>query len=464
MTRSAAAETATGRILIRTLPLVLCAYLVFIRTIDISRTFWLFGDQTLYWRIALGPWRELPIGGGPSQLGGTTIGPIFCWTLWALRHLIGPWTDNLPHAGGIGLSLVQSAADAFLFAAIWNRFTSLPLAAAVVIFAASAPYDMALTATIWNPPLAVAFAKTAIACVLFGGRARSTGWTVGATGAAVLAVQAHSSGLFFAAPVVASFTLRELLDRQWTRAARIALLTTATVLVLELPYLADRLMQPDKVTRPVAVADSVTYTLAHPASLHPVASFQALSEAMAFILLRPWSFSWMSLLLVAGAAICLYRVRDDVTLAGVTVLPLAAAVVGFSFWQGQYDHYWYLVMVPSASLTLALAATAWRPAATAVSATLAILALLVQPARVADAQTIHRLPEYEPLVRGAHGIRRYTPEVRTIATAFELPRGVDPTFLYGVLGGQLNADARFDATIDRSGHVTFTPAPAFRTR
>jgi hypothetical protein len=63
------------------LALVLFAYLLFIRTRGISQTFWLLGDQMLYWRIALGSWRDLPIGGGPSQVGGTTLGPVFCGVL-----------------------------------------------------------------------------------------------------------------------------------------------------------------------------------------------------------------------------------------------------------------------------------------------------------------------------------------------------------------------------------------------
>jgi len=283
--------------LVRAVPLVVFSYLVFIRTRGISRTFWLLGDQMLYWRIALGSWRDLPIGGGPSQVGGTTLGPVFSWVLWAIRHLVGPWTDNLPHAGGIGLSILQSAADALLLVAIWKRFSSLPLALAVTLVAGSAPYDMALTATIWNPPLAVAFAKTAIACVLLGEGDRSIWWGVGATAAALLAVQAHSSGLFFAAPVIASFTLRELVGRRWIRALRVVAATAATVLLLETPYLIDRARQPDKVRSPAVIVASVAQTMAHPATLRPAAAFRAMANACEFILLRPWRFGWMGLLL-----------------------------------------------------------------------------------------------------------------------------------------------------------------------
>src|SRR5690349_2105952 len=84
------------------------AFTVFLRTRHITETFELLGDQVLYWNIALRPWRDLPLGGGPSSVGGTTIGPAFIWTMWGIRHVVGPWTSYLPHAGGIGLSVIQS--------------------------------------------------------------------------------------------------------------------------------------------------------------------------------------------------------------------------------------------------------------------------------------------------------------------------------------------------------------------
>src|SRR5512147_655197 len=73
---------------------------VVLRTRHITEIFELLGVQVLSWNIALRPWRGLPLGGGPSSVGGTTIGPAFIWTMWAIRHVVGPWTGNLPHAGG----------------------------------------------------------------------------------------------------------------------------------------------------------------------------------------------------------------------------------------------------------------------------------------------------------------------------------------------------------------------------
>jgi hypothetical protein len=440
-------------------PLIVFLYLIYVRTRGISQTFWLLGDQILYWRIALGSWRDLPIGGGPSSVGGTTLGPVFCWVLWIIRHLVGPWTQNLPHAGAIGLAIIQSAADALLLVAIWKRFTSLALAFAVTLLVATAPYDMALTATIWNPPLAVAFVKIALALALLGDLGDSDWWCAGATAAALLAVQAHSSGAFFAAPVIASFTIRELVARRYTRAMQVAGVSAAVIVILELPFLINLAMQPGKGTSPAIVVSNVSYTLMHPQALRPVRSFRALADACEFILIRPWTFGWFGALLAASAAATAYRMRQNVIVAASTVAPLVCAVAGFSFWQLPFDHYWFLTVAPSAALTIVLALTAWRPASASVALLLAAMVIVSQPWRLADAMTFHRLPEYAPLARGSREIRRRVLDVRRIDTEFPLPPSTDRAFLYEVLGGRVSPDGRLTATIGRTGLVTFTPVP-----
>jgi hypothetical protein len=324
-----AAGRTRGRLAVRiAAPLIVFIYLTFIRTRGISQTFLLLGNQILSWRIALGSWRELPIGGGPSSVGGTTPSPVFCWVPWAIRHVVGPWTRNLAHAGGSGLSVIQSAADALLLAAIWKRFASLPLALAVTLFIATAPFDMALSASIWNPPLAVAMVKATIALALLGESSGSIWWSAGATASAVLAVQAHSSAVFFAAPVIASFTARELFARRVTRAWQVAGASAAVILLLELPYLQNLATHPGEGTSQVLLVNSVTYTLAHPQTQRPGAAFRALVNASEYILLRPWTFSWLGTVLVTCRA---------------------------------FDHYWFLAVAPSAALTIAPALTAWRP-------------------------------------------------------------------------------------------------------
>ena len=71
--------------------------------------------------------------------------------------------------------------------------------------------------------------------------------------------------------------------------------------------------------------------------------------------------------------------------------------------------------------------------------------------------TIHRLPEYRPLVQGSQTIRRRLSEVRRIETEFDLPPSTDPYFIYEeVLGGRVTPTAPYAATIEKTGGVRFT--------
>src|SRR5205085_1053972 len=100
------------------------SFTLVIRVRGISSHFWMLGDQIRDWSIALGPFSTLPLVGPPTHVGGYTIGPAFYWLLWTIRVLVGPWFDNLPHAGGIGQAMLQSAVDALLAAAVWHRTRS----------------------------------------------------------------------------------------------------------------------------------------------------------------------------------------------------------------------------------------------------------------------------------------------------------------------------------------------------
>ena len=166
-------------------------YVLLIRTYDITSTFLMLGDQIRDWTIALGSWRDLPLTGPPSVAGGRTLGPVYYWLLWLGRVIIGPFTDNLPHAGGIIVALLQTIGDTWL---LWVLMTRLPIALALAtsLFVVSAPFDLGLSAVIWNPPVAAALAKMAMALVLTLGKEPAR-WRVAITAAvAWLAVQAHS--------------------------------------------------------------------------------------------------------------------------------------------------------------------------------------------------------------------------------------------------------------------------------
>ena len=57
------------------LPLLACVGLTLLRTHDIVRTFWLFGDQILYWDSALLPFSQQPLAGPKRHVGGYALGP-----------------------------------------------------------------------------------------------------------------------------------------------------------------------------------------------------------------------------------------------------------------------------------------------------------------------------------------------------------------------------------------------------
>src|SRR5438105_10467986 len=99
---------ASGRVALFALTFVLT---LAVRVWDVQRHFWMLGDQIRDWSIALGPLARLPLVGPPTHVRGYTIGPAFYWILWTIRVTVGPWFHNLPHAGGIGQAILQSAAD-----------------------------------------------------------------------------------------------------------------------------------------------------------------------------------------------------------------------------------------------------------------------------------------------------------------------------------------------------------------
>jgi hypothetical protein len=271
-------------------------------------------------------------------------------------------------------------------------------------------------------------------------------------------VQVHSSSIFFAAPVILSLIGRDVLAARRTRTVRVAVASIAVILLLEAPYVIDRVLHLDRQASPAIVVASVSYTLTHPETLRLGAASTALVNACQALLIRPWTWGSFGLILAAAAVVTAIRVRKDLSLLGATVLPLAAVVLGFSFWQQDFQAYWYLTMMPSVVLTIGLALTAWKPAAVPAAAIFLAAVLAAQPARFRDAQTINRLPTYGVLVRGSQELRRLTAEIRSIDIDFPVEPSTDKRFVYErVLHGRVTPTAAFAATIRRSGKVEIRP-------
>ena len=71
------------------LPLIACVGLTLLRTHDITRTFWLFGDQILYWDSALLPFSQQPLAGPEQHVGGYALGPTYYY-LCTSSNQFGP--------------------------------------------------------------------------------------------------------------------------------------------------------------------------------------------------------------------------------------------------------------------------------------------------------------------------------------------------------------------------------------
>jgi hypothetical protein len=205
------------------------------------------------------------------------------------------------------------------------------------------------------------------------------------------------------------------------------------------PYLLDLILRRPERVGPTLVIDNVLYTVAHPETLRVRDAFHAFASACEYNLLTPATFAWFGAAVLVSVAIAAFRWRRDVLLLFATVIPILAAIAGFSFWQRPYDYY-------------------WRPAASAAALVLLLGVIAALPSRIAAARTMNRLPEYAALVRASREIRRYTPEIREIVTEFPLPPTADTEFLYEVLGGRVTPDSGFRAIVSRSGDVTYKAA------
>lgn len=431
--------------------LLVFAYLTYARVHDATNSFLLLRDQMRDWTIALGPLRSLPLTGTQSTAGGASLGPIYYWVLWLSRGLIGPMVHNLPHAGAYGIALLQGCADLLLLDTIRRRTGSIWVALAATLLGATAPHELAVSSTIWNPAVSIAFVKFAIALRLRRTSDASIWWTAVATACAWLAVQAHSAAIFVAVPLAASYVLDDLVQGRVQRALQQVRAIVEVIVLLQVPFLVSALTQTSEVapTRALGNASDALAT-----GLRWTPSLLALIEYITQILFAPWiSTIWIPVLAI-GSLIVLLRGRRDIPLLSATLAPLALAVAGLAMWQSTYDSYWYLPLAPCAAVALVLAATTWQPHVA--GAVIVVMLLVAQPARLTESMRTYRMPQYGAILHGTDRIVRQTKELRHLTTSFPLPPFADETYLFGIRGGQLSDAADFDAVIDARGDVQFT--------
>ena len=426
-------------------------YVLYIRVYDIADTFLMLGEQTRDWTIALGGITELPLTGAPSTAGGRGFGPVYYWILWLGRHLVGSFTDYLPHAGGLTVALLQSSADTWLLLALWRRVGPF-MALAMCLTIASAPFDIAISSVIWNPPVAAALLKMATAMALQLGEAPPR-WKIAVTVAlAWFAVQAHLSAIFVAAPLMAALAARPLLEKKWRESAMAAGLAAAVVLALQIPYFIAMARDP---TAPLGPTSAIS-NMANSSAFRIDRSYNSVVNGAGEVLARQfdsWRFQIPTLL---AAIIVLIRWRRDVMLLAVSVGGIAGATVLFATWTRGYDSYWFLTLTTALVLTfgMAIAAIPHRPALRGTEVALLAAILILQPSRIDQSKAFFKYPAYRTMRIASYALAADHPVLRDIRINFD---GVHPTMdkyiIYRILGGRIEASAPQQAYVNGDGSV-----------
>jgi len=457
MTPTSSRRTAALRLLI---PALLFGATLFIRCRGISTHFWLLGDQIRDWSIVLGSFSSLPLVGPATHVGGYTIGPGFYWILWACRVVLGPFFENLPHAGGIGQAVLHSLGEALLLFAVWRRTQSVWLGLATAVLVATASLDLALSPVLWNPSMGAALAKIATALVVMEFYRASAVRTAVTTAVAWVAVHAYTGAIFVALSVFAALLVEPLWRKAHRTVARRAAVIAGTVALLQLPYVAHQIASRFQDPAMGALTDNFSRILSGAQAPRFAASLAGYTHAFNSIAVLPWTARYAPWIrLVCGVIVAVGHRRDPVLLT-VTLAPQLAAIFGFAFFLGALDDYYYLSLMPAAMLTLVLGATTVPGVSLRLAVSVALLAavLALVPARLRFAATIVRLPQYGVLVDASRVLVRRGQPLRAVRTGFTLPLTSDPEFLFRVLGGRIDRKSPWIAIISADGQVAYRKA------
>ena len=445
----------------------LFVYVLWMRTYDVASTFLMLGEQTRDWTVALGGIADLPLLGAPSTSGGRGLGPAYYWVLWLGRVTIGAFMDNLPHAGGVTVALLQSIADVFLFMAL-SRRVHWAFALATWLLIASAPFDIAISQVIWNPPVAAAFIKLATGMALML-NVSSPAWHTALTAAfAWMAVQCHLSGLFVGAPLLAALVLQPMLfvrplvyehdtvadqrRRGMRDAGKSLAIVVGVVLALQVPFLIARFTQPAVPAGPA----SLIAGLLHPQVFRPWVAFDTVTGITGnFVWPSPETFKFAIPSLIAAIIVAIVY-RRDVILIAVSGGAILMATVLFTTSTRNYDGYWFIPLTTALTLTFAMAVAA-IPSKIAVQWMGVVLLVIVawsQQARIEDSKRFFKYPQYATMLRASRDLVVRAPVVRDIKVTFEVHPTMDRTFIYKILGGRIDAAALNTAFVNADGSVS----------
>jgi hypothetical protein len=235
------------------------------------------------------------------------------------------------------------------------------------------------------------------------------------------------------------------------------LIMAVVVVILQLPYVAHRVSNRFTNSAMAAVTGSLGRVLSGSDPPELTKSITGYIAAFDYIQFAPWHVPFAGWVLLACGAIVAARYYRDPSLLAVTLLPQVAAIVGYALFLDDLDNYYYLSLMPAAVLTIALVATALpSPRLTRlVGMALLVGALLLVPAKVRLAATMHRMPEYGVLVHAAQTIKNRRQPMRAIQTDLPLPRTSNAEFLYRILGGRIDRQSPWIGVITSDGRIVY---------
>jgi len=435
---------------------VFFVYVLWIRTYDVASTFLMLGEQTRDWTIALGGIADQPLVGAPSTAGGRGFGPAYYWLLWIGRVTIGPFMDNLPHAGGVVVALLQSVADAWLLIAL-SRRVHWGLALALCLLIASAPFDIAISSVIWNPPVSAALLKMAIAMALTL-KASSPHWHIVVTTAlAWMAVQAHLSAIFVAAPMLLAVAVQTLASPDKPKGLSPLILQrtgiiVAVMLILQLPFFIALFNQPDAAMGPSSAIAGLT----NPQAFRPWFAYDSVTGITGNLL---WSLDHVPLVFpvstLLAAAIVAFAYRRDLIVLGASFGGVIVATLLFTTSTRNYDGYWFLTLTAAMTLTFGMAIAAIPSKAVVKWIGFALLLLIAwrQPARIDDSKRFFKYPQYDTMARASRQLIRQAPVVRDITVTFAVHPTMDRHFIFRILGGRIDPAALYTAIVNSDGSI-----------
>jgi hypothetical protein len=310
---------------------------------------------------------------------------------------------------------------------------------------------------IWNPPVSAALIKMATAMALTL-TTTSPRWHIAvAAMLAWMAVQAHLSALFVAAPMLAAISVQRFYDRAtavrrsfYDRSVPV-LMIAATIAVLQIPFVISILREPSGPVGPSSAIASIT----NPKAVRPWFAYDSVSGITGnLVWTMPDGFSYAIATLVAGAIVA-YRYRRDPVLLGASIGGLITATLLFTTSTRNYDSYWFLTMTTALTLTYAMTITAIPSQAAIKWIGIALLLFVAwrQPARIADSTGFFKYPQYGPMVRGSRELVMRAPVVRDIKVTFDVHPTMDRQFIYKILGGRIDGSALYTAVINADGTV-----------